>query len=483
MKWLRLIPAGSSVCVSDWPDQSVARLHPSELRDRFTGWRRAARLAVPIVLGAVMALAHEPWVPGFAALMLGLVMASLILPLARRRAAWFGWLLGLGYFAVTLRWIVEPFLVDLARHGWMAPFALILMAGGLALFWALAAWFARWLAGGRPSVMLWLAVTLTLAELARAYVFTGFPWGMVGYGLIGELADVLFPLFGPHGANLFVFGMAGGIAYCLHRGWTLVWPGLVGVLFALIGLNAVTATTIPQTENTVRIIQPNAPQHLKWDPEWMPVFYNRALEQTASGDVADAVIWPETSVPALLNYAEPLLSDISAAARGAPVLAGAQRREGEEYFNSAVLIEGEGIIADVYDKAHLVPFGEYIPFAHVLTPLGLQVIVDQVAGFAAGDGDGLMQIEGLGLVRVLICYEGIFAEEIQRGEQRPEALVIITNDAWFGTGAGPRQHLTQARARALEQGVPVIRSANTGISAVIDPRGEVVASLALNAAG
>jgi len=429
-----------------------------------------------------MAWAHEPNV-GTWPILVGFVLACLSLPMTRRAAAIHGWLLGVGYFAVTLRWIVEPFLVDVARHGWMAPFAIFLMAGGLALFWGFAGWAARFVSGARPAGVLIFPVFLTAMELTRGHVFTGFPWGLWSYALVGSVWDIWLAWVGPYGLNGLIAVVAGGTAYCLTRGWTLVWPALVGVLFATIGVQALSAVTMPVGSNTVRVIQPNAPQHQKWDPEWMPVFYNRALDQTEAGEAPDVVVWPETSVPNILNHAEPLLDQMSRAARGAPVVAGVQREDRGDYYNSLIVLDGPNEVSQIYDKSHLVPFGEYIPLADWLSPLGLGVLVDQVAGFRSGEQPGVLEIEGLGRARVLICYEGIFPEEVQTDEPRADILLIITNDAWFGTGAGPRQHLVQARARAIEQGLPVIRSANTGISAVIDARGKIMASLPLNEAG
>lgn len=441
------------------------------------------RLLVPVVLGGVASIGHEGWGLGPWPVWIAFACAVLMVPRARGSAGWFGWLMGLGYFAVTLRWIVEPFLVDLARHGWMAPFAIVLMAGGLALFWALAFWAARYVAGPRAVVMLWLPFTLCAAELLRAHIFTGFPWGLVSYTLIGGASDIWLAWVGPHGTGLLLVGVAGVAAYCLHCGWTLLWPGLVGVMLATLGLAAVSDMPMPVTDQTVRIIQPNAPQHQKWDPEWMPVFFDRAIDLTADGPPADVVVWPETSVPTLLSYADPWFAQMSMAAAGAPVVAGIQRRDGRDYYNALVVLGGPTEVSALYDKSHLVPFGEYVPMADLLRPLGLGPLVDQVAGFTPGTGPGLVQIDGLGLTRVLICYEGIFPQDMQRGERRPEMLLIITNDAWFGNDAGPRQHLQQARARAIEQGLPLVRSANTGISAVIDARGRILASLPLNEAG
>lgn len=453
--------------------------------DNIPFWVRAARAVAPVVLGVFLALAHGETVLGWSHGLIGMFFVALFFPLDRgAAAARFGWLLGLGYLGWTLRWIIEPFLVDVARHGWMAPFAIVLMAGGLALFWGFAFWAATRLGHKRSSAILWLPVTLGLAELVRGHVFTGFPWGLLSYTLIGTLGDIWFAWIGPYGTSVLLIAAPCLAAYSLkHR---VIWgPALIaGIGAATIGLNVLVATTPLFTDTTVRLIQPNAPQHQKWDPALMPMFFDRAIGQTGAGDdVPDVVIWPETSVPALLDYADPWLEQMSLAARGAPVVAGIQRREAGSYYNSAILIDAPEGVAAISDKAHLVPFGEYIPFADILRPLGFGPLVDQVAGFSPGTGDGLMEIDGLGVARVLICYEGIFPEDMQRGSVRPDVLLIITNDAWFGTHAGPQQHLAQARARAIEQGLPVVRAANTGISAVIDARGRVVARLGLNTAG
>ncbi|WP_241963047.1 apolipoprotein N-acyltransferase [Thalassorhabdomicrobium marinisediminis] len=460
---------------------------PARVRKSRIGWAGVRRGAFVVLLGAAMGLGHDLPAFGLAITLMAFLLAlRLVLKPHARATGLQGWLLGVGYFGWTLRWIVEPFLVDIARHGWMAPFALVLMAGGLALFWGLAFWGAHRLARGQGAVVLWLPVTLTLAELARGHLFTGFPWGLLSYTAIGGPADVWLAWVGPYGATALLVATVCTTHHLLTRRPRWLWVPLVLGAVATAGLQGLSAPVPSPSDQIVRLVQPNAPQHLKWDRDWMPVFFDRALAATGAGDgqtVPDAVIWPETSIPSLLNYAAPLTDRMAQAARGAPVVAGVQRREGEAYYNSAIVIDGPDMISDVVDKRHLVPFGEYIPFAELLRPLGLSTLVDQVAGFSAGTGTGLMEVGGLGLVRVLICYEGIFPEEIDRGGPRPDVLLILTNDAWFGANAGPRQHLAQARARAIEQGIPVIRAANTGISAVIDGRGRILDSLPLNTQG
>lgn len=443
----------------------------------------AARIAAAILLGVFLALGHDSTLLGWAHGLFALVLIVVLMPLDRAAAtARFGWCVGLGYFGWTLRWIVEPFLVDVARHGWMAPFAIALMAGGLALFWGGAFWAARAL-GGRDAAKLWLPVTFTAAELLRGHIFTGFPWGLLSYTLIGGPADVWLAFVGSYGTVFLMVGFASSVVVCLVGRWRLGGAGLAALVLAT-GLVAALAPPAPApTDQTVRVVQPNAPQHQKWDPEWMPVFFDRAVGLTGGDGPVDAVIWPETSVPTLLEFGTPWFEQMVRAAAGAPVVAGMQRRDSNDVYNTLVVIEDPQSVDQFYDKAHLVPFGEYIPLAHLLEPLGFGTLVDQVAGFTPGSGDGVLDIDGLGRARVLICYEGIFPEEIQRGGARADVMLIITNDAWFGTGPGPRQHLVQAQARAIEQGLPVIRSANTGISAVIDARGRIKAWLPLGQAG
>ena len=331
-------------------------------------------------------------------------------------------------------------------------------------------------------VLLALPVTLALAELARAHVLSGFPWVLLSHAVVGTHIDHLLAWIGTHGSSFLMMGIAGVTALSLKRGWTVIWPGLVAVLFAIIGLGLITPDAPEAAEDApmVRMIQPNAPQHLKWDIEWMPVFFDRAIELTGQGVPPDVVVWPETSVPALLDFADPWLAEIARAGRGAEVVAGLQRRGiGRDFHNSLVVVSPEGEVTAIYDKAHLVPFGEYVPLAWVLEPLGLTGVADLAQGFTPGRNPSLVEVGALGRVRALICYEGIFPEELDLGQGRPDVLMILTNDAWFGDHAGPRQHLVQARARAIEQGLPVIRAANTGVSAMIDARGGVTASLPL----
>jgi len=444
--------------------------------------------------GGVAALGLAPfdlWPLGWAGFV-GLLLLVALSP-TPHRAALTAWLGGTACFAVALHWIVEPFLVDAARHGWMAPFALALMAGGLALFWAGAGWaMARLVPPDHPGLRLAvLAGLLTLAEVARASVLTGFPWAHPGHILIGSPLLSLSALVGPHGLTAVVLGLAAaiGAALILRQRVALLLAAapLLGALGALAirPPDALAAAGAP----IVRLIQPNAPQHLKWREDMIPVFFQRGLDLTAAaprdgGPAPDLIVWPETALPVLLDRSDAARARIAVAAGDAQVLVGGQRFEGFRARNTAALLERDGAILQVHDKHHLVPFGEYMPGGAAAEALGLRGMAEVLTGgYSAGPGPALLEIgDGLGRAFPMICYEAIFPGYIRQVE-RPDWMVHLTNDAWFGSFSGPYQHLALARLRAAEQGLPVLRAANTGVSAVIDGRGRVLAALSLNETG
>jgi len=237
-------------------------------------------------------------------------------------------------------------------------------------------------------------------------------------------------------------------------------------------------------------VQPNAEQHLKWHPDHALGFFDdmlafSAAEAAGGGPRPDLIVWPENAVVQILNRAEAWLDAVQNAAAGVPVVFGIQRREGEDAFNTLVVMDEDGAVAALYDKYHLVPFGEYLPLAHWFDAMG-QTLVGQGmgSGYVPGPGPQVLALPGrLGTALPLICYEGIFPQNVRGAPERPDFLLLITNDAWFGDIAGPYQHLAQARLRAVEQGLPMVRVANTGVSAMIDARGRVTAEIALGEAG
>lgn len=407
----------------------------------------------------------------------------------RRAAARAAWAFGTGYFGLTLHWIVEPFFVDAARHGWMAPFALIALAGGLAIFWA-GAGYAAGAAETRTRRLFALATGLALAELARAYLFTGFPWASLGSVWLGTPIIQTSALVGPHGLTaITLFALAWAVAaWPVNRTAGLVAAALPLVPLLVIGLIRVwTIAPLPEAPRPIlRLIQPDAAQHLKWLPEMRPRFFARQLDMTASATprAPDLIIWPETAITDFLQRADDTLTRIAAAAQGRKVIAGIHTFENGGVYNVLMLLGEDARPEALYRKSHLVPFGEYVPLAGLMARLGIYGLAAfDEAGYAAGAGAHIIDTGAPGRVLPLICYEAVFPHFGRAISADADWMVQITNDAWFGNFAGPQQHLDQARLRAIERGLPLARVANTGISGVIDPWGRVLDPLPLNTAG
>ena len=432
--------------------------------------------------GALAALGHAPFslapvsLVGFA----GLIWLVAVQTRSPWGAARIAWVAGTIYFAVSLHWIVEPFLVDVARHGWMAPFALVLMAGGLALFWGGAGYLAGYLGAARLSRGMAFAAALALAELARGYVLSGFPWALPGYIWIDSILSLFAADVGPYGLTAVTL-----LFTALPVVWRRWWIGAVP-LAAIGALSMVEAPPSAGSSSlgTVRLVQPNAPQDEKWDPEKAHVFVERQIGFTeAPKDGVDLIVWPETALPYRLDRATPVLQRMAGGADGVPVIFGINRSEDARNFNALVSIDATGAPTEIYDKVRLVPFGEFIPFGKLAELVGLRSFAAQ-DGYGFSPGAEVRAIDTpLGQALPLICYEAIFPQHIRALDARPDYLLQITNDAWFGVFSGPFQHLDQARFRAIEQGLPLVRVANTGVSAVIDARGHVIAQLELNEPG
>ncbi len=430
------------------------------------------RFGLAIIAGLALALGQAPidfpW--------LAVIALPGLLYLLRQTCCWkggffVGWGAGLGYFGLSLSWIVEPFLVDAERYGWMAPFALILMAGGMALFWGLGFALARrW-----PSALVF-AGFWTLAELLRSYIFTGFPWALMAYNWVETPLIQATSVIGVYGLG-FLIVLAGGLLLSRRGavGAVLIIATLTG--FGLWRLQ----TPVVETGKTVRLIQPNAVQSQKWDPAYIPVFYERQLAFSAAPGAPDIVIWPEVAVAYLPDEQPAVRRQISNAAQ-APVIMGARRREAGNIYNSLLLLDKNSDVAAIYDKYHLVPFGEYMPLQTLADKWGIKGLAEALGGgITAGTGPKILSGAGVPPFLPLICYEAIFPQGV--AGPRPEWLVQITNDAWFGEVSGPYQHLAQARVRAIEQGLPLARAANTGISAMVDPYGRITASIPLGRDG
>jgi apolipoprotein N-acyltransferase len=399
-----------------------------------------------------------------------------------------GWWVGFGYFALTMVWIVEPFLVAPQITGWMAPFALGFMAAGLAIFWGAAFALAVKIMPPGAGRVIVLAITWTVLEYIRANIFTGFPWGHLSYGLINLPMSQLAAFFGIHGTGLIVLLLCFLPAMFSPRIWDgALWAVVAFFILCGFGQWWQSGPVEMNPANTlVRVVQPNAAQHLKWRHDMVDVFYGRLIGYTRAQtrERPDVVIWPETAIPYLYRDSLPILQEIAmASGPKTAVIAGIVRSIGDKPRNTMLFMDPAGGANALYDKQHLVPFGEYMPFAPFIERIGLTGLTGLAGRFVPGQGSRVIQGRNVPNFLALICYEAIFPQYARNSSNRPEWIVHITNDAWFGEFSGPYQHLAQAQMRAIEQGLPVVRSANTGISALIDPRGRIVDQLKLGTAG
>jgi apolipoprotein N-acyltransferase len=485
------------------------------------GLKGAARALFAICLGAISVLGFAPvyaWPVLFVSfgalvwLLDGCHAAHSGLGERLKCAGLIGFWFGFGYFLSGLYWIAEAFLVEPWRHGWLIPFVMTAMPGGMALFFAAASALAMvlWLPGaGR---VLALAIAFGLAEYARGHVLTGLPWNLVGYGLLGPAPMMqLVALFGVYALSLLaVLLFASPAAIAAPEGSNLGGGkgavALAALLLLLLGAGTVWGerrlahAEQASTGLRLRIVQADIDQADKWRPENSAEIFTDYLDLTKSRgngtglDGIDIVIWPETAVPFLLADSPDALEAIGAVLpEGTSLIVGSARLVEDRdvqgaltstrIYNSLLVIDDQGRVVSTYDKIHLVPFGEYLPFQDFLESLGLMQLTGVRGGFSAGTGPRLLPIPGAPPASPLICYEIIFPDDVTETSARPGWLLNVTNDAWFGSSAGPYQHFHQAQVRAVEQGLPVARAANTGISALIDPYGRILAEISLGERG
>lgn len=440
------------------------------------------RLALAAAGGLALGLGQVPWsLWPVAVLGLALVLHLVAGAETPRQAAVLGLVAGMVQFALVLSWIVEPFLIEADVYGWMAPFALALMAFGCGLFWAVPFWVARRWSGGLPA----LIFALTASDLARGYVLTGFPWGLIGHIWIETPVAQVAAYIGQVGLSLLTLVLAGLLAAARRQRILLVPAVLALALPWGIGHWRLALPEPAPTGLTLRLVQPNAAQAGKWDPDLARQHFDTLIAATSAAPNVDLVIWPETSLPYLIENSPEVTGLIATAARGAPVMLGLQRVEGARGWNSLRVQDAAGALIAGYDKHHLVPFGEYIPFGDLAYDwLGLTAFAAQTGhAYSAGTGPAVLDLGALGRVLPLICYEAVFPQDLRTGGQPASWIVQITNDAWFGLRSGPFQHAAMARMRAIEQGLPLARVANTGLTQMMDARGRVTAALPFGTQG
>jgi len=478
------------------------------------GWTRRA---IALFAGAVGALALAPFdvapamaVPLTAAVWLidGAAAPGRRFSLAAiRSAAAAGWWLGFGYFLASLWWLGSAMLVEADQFAWAIPLAVLGLPAALALFPAFGFALSRLLWSSGSLRIFALAAGLGASEWLRGHILTGFPWNdfgmaLAGAGPIGQAAS----LIGLPGLDLVAILIFAAPATMVDRrpgqrflsnaaAWTAAF--LLLTLAAYGALRLGTSGTEYVDGVKLRLMQPNLPQDAKFKPENGQEILRRylALSDRATGPgrtgISDVthLIWPESAFPYVLSREPQALAAIARALQGKILITGAARIEADgggkrgKIFNSIEVLQGDRILA-FYDKTHLVPFGEYLPLENLLRPLGVSHLVPGT--WDQGQGPRTLTAPGLPQIAPLICYEAIFPGEAaprDKGGKRPQLLLNVTNDGWFGRTIGPYQHFAQARLRAIEEGLPLIRVANTGISAIVDAYGRTVESLPLGEEG
>ena len=455
------------------------------------GGKHLGPILVALGAGAIAVLALPPF--SFIAAVPVAWSALFLVVQERDKGASFilGWMFGIAHFAVGLWWITESFMIEAETFGPLAIPAVTGLAALLSVFPALAcALFARLRVQGAGAAVAF-AGCWTAAEWLRGHMMTGFPWNLAGYALADYAAlRQSAALVGSYGLSFLTVlaAVLPAVALC-ERGRDRLVPllALAGLLCGVWVFGALRLAG-PEPVGTgvqVRVVQGNVAQRDKWDPAQRAEIVARYLDLSARPGAPDLVLWPETAYPGFLDedtdaqhrFAEKLPP-------GVPLLTGVLDRETDGastvYYNTVQAYSGgRGPVAS-YAKHHLVPFGEYVPFRRWLP---FERIVESLGEISPGPGPRTLALTGVPLVGVAICYEIIFPGHVTDDAIRPDWIFNATNDAWFGASLGPEQHLASARMRATEEGLPVVRAANTGISAVIDATGTVLARLEMAKTG
>jgi len=413
-----------------------------------------------------------------------------------RRTLLIGWLFGVGHFTVGLNWIAHAFTFQDAMPHWYGYGAVVLLSLYLAVYPAMAAGLAwRWARDHVPAYVLTFAAAWIVTEWLRATMFTGFAWNPLGAAFVEGAA--ISRLIGTYGLSGLAMLFAGAILLAAHRRW--VAAGLSALPLLASGFASAFLVTAGDAAKgpLIRVVQPNIGQETKYDPA-QDLANFRKLAKLSGRPAAEPrlLLWPEAAVPEYLDE-EPFARARIASLLGPGdiLLLGATKRYRDEKVvdgyieertiggrNSMYAMDARGRLLHRYDKAHLVPYGEYLPMRPILSAIGLSRLVPGDVDFWPGPGPQSYALPGFGKAGIQICYEIIFSGQVVDRANRPDFLFNPSNDAWFGSW-GPPQHLAQARLRAIEDGVPVIRSTPTGISAVVDADGRMLASIPHQQAG
>ncbi len=415
----------------------------------------------------------------------------------RKRAFADGWWWGWGFYISGLYWFCIALLTDPEKFGWAIPFCLLGLNAIIAFYPAVACFLFNYLVRNTSNIkrktvidLLAFSTIWLLVEYARGHLFSGFPWNLAGYSFGFSAASLqLASVLGAYGLTFFTVLL--GAAVAVIRSNRIFVFCIWGLFAVALFWGNMRLQNVPEAENTsvkLRLVQGNIKQNLKWDPQLMQKNLGEYVTLTQSAGIENVgyVIWPETAVPFPLKTQTPLTYHLGASMPpGVMLVTGGMRIEGDgddsSFYNSVMAIANDGKIIGNYDKHSLVPFGEFFPM-RFLVPKSIKLPVGD-KDFSAGSGPQTMIWGELPPVSVLVCYEAIFPEFAVDSDNRPQWLLNVTNDAWFGMSSGPYQHFEMARMRAVEQGLPLVRVANTGITAYIDEYGRIKQHLGLGEQG
>lgn len=392
---------------------------------------------------------------------------------------------GFSYGAVSMGWLSNALLID--NGTFMAFIPLVWLGMGLlfGFFYAIPALLAFWAPAGIKRGIAF-AGWYVVFEWIRSWLLTGFPWNLIGS--VWNINDVMLQsasVWGAYGLSLLTVLTFSSIAY-----WPRIKPIILSVLALAIVYGCGAWRLYDATDENVwgmklRLVQPNIPQTLKWDPQKAEEHYSKLIRLSADkNDDITHVIWPESAVSFLVDQNEPeRVRMMSAVRQGGTLITGGLRGvniQKRELANSIFILDDLANIRGFYDKAHLVPFGEYMPLRGILP---LDKIVPIPGDFTKGTGVKTIHIPKAPPASPLVCYEIIFSSQVALKKPRPSWIINVSNDGWYGLSAGPYQHFDMAVMRAVEEGIPVVRATNNGVSGVIDGYGRVKASLGLGQEG
>lgn len=418
---------------------------------------------------------------------------------ARRPAFMTGWSFGFGYFSSGLWWLGNAVLTSGAEAYWALPLAVFGLPALLAVFYGLAVVLARTFWDNSIGRVFSLSASFGALEYLRATVFTGFPWNTIGYaGMpvpVAMQSSEIIGIFGMSMVTVFIASVPALLATKQGFKSGMVIAVIMAGIHIGYGFFALNQAVPENSTHVLRIVQPSIDQKEKWDDEKRAEIFKTFLDLSAAPpeqgqERPSVIIWPETSVPYILTKTPSALAQIADTLKiGQTLMTGAIRLEesasgeADKFYNTIYVINDEGQIVGSADKHHLVPFGEYLPFENILRRIGLTPIAETFGGFTAATKQRVLELGNNLKLLPLICYEAIFPKYADTDGQTLDALINLTNDAWYGDTPGPYQHLRQAQLRSVETGLPLIRSGNNGISVVTDVRGRITDGLALNFVG